>query len=208
MPKIYKTNQVYELLNDSSDSDSQNQPLDGFDDDENETEAYTHSDVDNDTEVRDSRRSGRTTGLGRVRGAAAGRRSNSRGSGGGRGRGRGVLNLESNDDNFFLEADGSKWSREASNNDPFVVRTNTPTLKPSTMNLNSINDFFNFLVNDKIIETICLFTNKNIGTLNLPIADPKNHIKLVTLNEMRGFIGLLILFGLTHKNNKEVNDIW
>jgi hypothetical protein len=46
MPKIYKTNQVYELLNDSSDSDSENQPLDGFDDDENENGFEYNSDED------------------------------------------------------------------------------------------------------------------------------------------------------------------
>ena len=35
-----------------------------------------------------------------------------------------------------------------------------------------------------------------------------NQVKPVNICEIRGFIGLLLLFGVTNKNHMSVNEIW
>ena len=53
-----------------------------------------------------------------------------------------------------------------------------------------------------MIDEIVLFTNKRIESKN------KTSNMFVDAYEVRGFIGLLLLFGVTKKNDVEVNEIW
>lgn len=58
-----------------------------------------------------------------------------------------------------------------------------------------------------MIDKIVKYTNEKINSQsfeenNDPIFKPVNSI------EIRGFIGLLLLFGVTKKNDIEVNEIW
>ena len=75
-------------------------------------------------------------------------------------------------------------------------------LNPCVENCNSILDFFNYFVNGDMIDCIVINTNKKICRLS-----NKKH-DLITPNEIRGFIGLLLFFGYLHKNNVPTNDIW
>ncbi len=64
-------------------------------------------------------------------------------------------------------------------------------LKTGVSDCKTLKDFFNYFINDHMIEIILYGTNKRmIG-----------QVKPVNITEMRGFIGLLLLFGVTKKND-------
>jgi hypothetical protein len=73
----------------------------------------------------------------------------------------------------------------------------------------NLSDFFNFLINDQMIEIIVSSTNTKLATfskdknyLHKLILEPVNSI------EIRAFIGLLLLFGVLKKNDVEIQEIW
>jgi len=73
-----------------------------------------------------------------------------------------------------------------------------PELTPFVENLNTIEEFFNFFIDDQIVTHIVQCTNKRISE------DTKD----VTEVEIRGFIGLLLLFGVTKKHDVELGEIF
>ena len=73
-----------------------------------------------------------------------------------------------------------------------------PELTPFVENLNTIEEFFNFFIDDQIVTNIVQCTNKRIAE------DTKD----VTETEIRGFIGLLLLFGVTKKHDVEISEIF
>ena len=111
-------------------------------------------------------------------------------------------------DGSYLARDGTKWNKKPTNEPVYLHRPNISNLRPAVANLNTITEFFNFIINDQMIDLIFTYTNTNITIKNSKKMDPKKHIKYVTKVEIRAFIGLLILFGLTNKNNNEINEIW
>jgi hypothetical protein len=93
-----------------------------------------------------------------------------------------------------------RWnSKQNKQLDQFIARPEIePSLLPKARTAKSIIDFFNLIFSDELIEKIVFCTNLRISQMSRP----------VTTNEIRSFIGLLILFGVTNKSNVETADIW
>ena len=73
----------------------------------------------------------------------------------------------------------------------------------------NLSDFFNFLINDQMIEIIVSSTNKKLAIYS----KDKNYLHTLNLEpvnsiEIRAFIGLLLLFGVLKKNDVEIQEIW
>jgi hypothetical protein len=83
-----------------------------------------------------------------------------------------------------------------------------PQLTKNVENCETISDFFNFFINDQMIENIVSSTNKKILKHALKIKIKNQYLSPVTKIEIRGFIGLLILFGLLKKHDAEISRIW
>lgn len=64
--------------------------------------------------------------------------------------------------------------------------------------IDTVEGFFNYFFDDQLLRKIVGYTNQRIEV------EEEN----ITINELRGFIGLLIIFGVTKKNDVEINDIW
>ena len=77
-----------------------------------------------------------------------------------------------------------------------------PELKERVANFSTIEDFFNFLFNESIINKLTDYTNKRLLALR------NEKITLISPVEIRGFIGLLLLLGLLKKNDVDVSSIW
>jgi len=73
-----------------------------------------------------------------------------------------------------------------------------PEITNAVENLNTINDFFNYFIDDLIIAMITQYTNRRLDI----------DTKKITENEIRGFIGLLLLFGVTKKHDIEIREIY
>jgi hypothetical protein len=71
-------------------------------------------------------------------------------------------------------------------------------LKQSVAHCVTLKDYFNYFIDEKMIDLIVYATNKKSN----------NQVKPVNICEIRGFIGLLLLFGVTNKNHMSVNEIW
>ena len=75
------------------------------------------------------------------------------------------------------------------------------TLRESAFHLNGIEEFFNCLFSIQMFELIVNYTNMRIVL-------KKIKAEMVSLCEVKAFVGLLILFGLKNINNISVSDIW
>lgn len=69
-------------------------------------------------------------------------------------------------------------------------------LTPYVENLNTIEEFFNFFIDDLIVTMIVQSTNKRLDSQTEPVDEV----------EIRGFIGLLLLLGVTKKHDIEANE--
>ena len=79
--------------------------------------------------------------------------------------------------------------------------------------LNTTAEFFSRIFNDEFHEIIIKFTNKRINSdyLFRPYSRQflsQRSIRLITLNEIKAFVGILILCGIGNRNHAPVNEIW
>ena len=63
--------------------------------------------------------------------------------------------------------------------------------------MNDISDFFDYFFDDDVINLIVTYTNKRLKE------DEKTNAI-----EIRAFIGLMLLFGVTKKNDVDIGEIW
>ena len=102
---------------------------------------------------------------------------------------------------YFSGKDGFEWTTKAPTLNSLpnieIYRNRYGTL-PSAQCFNSISEFFNHFLDDSMLQDIVLFTNKRL-------LDDSPEIHLI---ELRAFIGLLLLFGITKKNDVEIYQIW
>jgi hypothetical protein len=92
-----------------------------------------------------------------------------------------------------------QWFKQPQNYGYIMQKSNLiPTLTPAVQHLSKIVDFFNYFIDDYIVDKIVYCTNKRL----------KKEDKPINLNEIRAFFGLLLLFGVTKKNNIDVGEIW
>ena len=70
--------------------------------------------------------------------------------------------------------------------------------KVETKNLNSMLEFFDHFINEEMVNEILDCTNERLNSEE----------QLITVYELRGFFGLLLLFGVTKKHDIEVSEIW
>ncbi len=73
-----------------------------------------------------------------------------------------------------------------------------PEFTPAVENLNQIIEFFDFFIDERIVSTIVECTNKRLNAAT----------DEVTEIEIKGFIGLLLLFGVTKKHDIEVDEMF
>ena len=64
-----------------------------------------------------------------------------------------------------------------------------PELTSCVENLNTIEEFFDYFIDELIVSMIVQYTNKRLD----------EETKKVDETEIKGFIGLLLLFGVTKK---------
>jgi hypothetical protein len=72
-----------------------------------------------------------------------------------------------------------------------------PDFTPATENLNSINEFFDYFIDEQIVSTVVQCTNERLNE-----DDKVNEI------EIKGYIGLLLLFGVTKKHDIEIDEMF
>ena len=95
-----------------------------------------------------------------------------------------------------------KWSKTSSKvtnfSAPFSIATG---LKDNVSSLYETQDFFTYFLNQELINLIVLYTNtkKIVKKLN---------VEPVLSIEIYGFLGLLLLFGVTKKNSVSKSEIW
>ena len=83
-------------------------------------------------------------------------------------------------------------------------------------NEKSVIFFFKMIITNEMMESIVEYTNLRISLINTSKILNKNYrikfermiSKKITLVEMYGFVGLMILFGLTGKTDVSVEEIW
>lgn len=95
--------------------------------------------------------------------------------------------------------DGTIWSRQELNNSEYQSTSYfEPVLGPSVNSLTTINEFFDFFIDEFIIQSIVDCTNKRLTI----------ETKKITAIELKGYIGLLLLFGATKKHDIEIDEIY
>ena len=84
-----------------------------------------------------------------------------------------------------------------------------PSLTSSVMDCNTLLEFFNFLINNQMVNLIVESTNNKIelyasekSYLN------KKSIKPVSPTEIRAYFGLLLLFGVLKKSRVAISEIF
>jgi hypothetical protein len=102
-----------------------------------------------------------------------------------------------NENQTFVADSGMVWSSEPCFDRDKTVYSST-SIKSSVSNLEKIEQFFEFFINDEMLEIIVHFTNKRLN----------NDADFLSIQELKCYIGLLILFGFLKKNAVDVNDIW
>lgn len=74
-------------------------------------------------------------------------------------------------------------------------------LKESVKECSKLEDFFRFFIDESMVNLIVEYTNLKLFLNNIE-EDPVDSI------EIYGFIGLLLLFGVTKKNDVSIGEIW
>ena len=73
-------------------------------------------------------------------------------------------------------------------------------------------EFFDLLINDKIIDTIIKHTKSRFVLTakekSEKLKKPLTSIKPITYDEIEAFFGLLLLFGVTKKGDIDISEIW
>lgn len=72
-----------------------------------------------------------------------------------------------------------------------------PTLNEPVRDLIDIIDFFNYFFDNDSINLVVNYTNKRL-----------DEEERTTNNELKAFIGLLLMFGVTNKNEIDTAEIW
>ena len=103
------------------------------------------------------------------------------------------------------------WEKEP-NLDSFIPLEKfdqKPSLTSSVMDCNTLLEFFNFLINNQMVNLIVESTNNKIelyarekSYLN------KKSIEPVSPTEIRAYFGLLLLFGVLKKSRVAISEIW
>ena len=93
--------------------------------------------------------------------------------------------------------DGSSWHVDQSYNLYKPHNIFSPYCLPNTIDLKEIVELFEYFMCQEIIDKIVISTNKRM-----------NNSKMLSSIELKAFCGLLLLFGVTKKNDIEVNEIY
>lgn len=97
--------------------------------------------------------------------------------------------------------DETEWNLDSNQVTPIFPEPTPPFPSKFSENTNhfySTEEFFNFFMSEEIISEIVKCTNQRLISTQ----------ELLTNNELRGFFGLLLLFGVTKKNDVDVHEIW
>ena len=84
-----------------------------------------------------------------------------------------------------------------------------PHLTKDVEKCENVSDFFNFFINDEMIDLLVNSTNSKLALYSIDKEYIyKNNLELVNRIEIRGFFGLLLLFGVLQKRNVDIHEIW
>ena len=98
----------------------------------------------------------------------------------------------------MISKDFTEWDKDPSEITSVPLEYFPAELTESTKNLDSLYSFFNHFLDEPILVEILKCTNERFDS----------ECNKLTLNELRGFFGLLLLFGVTKKHDIEVSEIW
>ena len=73
-----------------------------------------------------------------------------------------------------------------------------PQFTQATQELESIMSIFEYFFDDNMYRKIIRYTNQRLNPTE----------ENITIEELKGFVGLLILFGVTNKNDVDADNIW
>jgi hypothetical protein len=108
---------------------------------------------------------------------------------------------DDDDNDIVCGRNGFQWSRKSPHRASFrqqnIVRESLG-LAPPVRDLESVDDFFRYVIDYRLIRDILFNTNKRL---------PHDAMELVE-NEIYAYIGLLLLFGLSKKCDVEIQEIW
>lgn len=108
--------------------------------------------------------------------------------------------MQSDDFQQIISKDGTIWNYEQPEMSSFrknFIRLETGLLEPVS-HLITIIDFFNYFFDDSFVNILINNTNKRL---------PQSESEL-TKDELRAFMGLLLLFGVLKKNFVKIEEIW
>ena len=93
-----------------------------------------------------------------------------------------------------------KWfCKQPKLKETFSCEHHDAKLLPCVSYCETIIDFFNHLIDSNILEKILMYTNKRLLHKNKTF---------IGMSELKAFIGLLIVFGVTNKINEPIEEIW
>jgi len=107
---------------------------------------------------------------------------------------------------FYYAKDGTCFQRDPPTPEPDAPPIKIPPakfnqgpqIKETLKNHDTSLDFFNYFFDNNLIEKIVKYTNERI----------EEDFDKLTVCELRAFIGVLILLGVTKKNDVEISEIW
>ena len=108
-----------------------------------------------------------------------------------------TVNLDEETNTEYISKNGQHWSKsESANKNNYLKNFNiNPGLKPNVVNKENLTDFFMSFINENMINKIVFCTNQRI---KCP----------VNILEIKAYIGLLLIFGVTRKRDVCINEIW
>ena len=84
-----------------------------------------------------------------------------------------------------------------------------PSLTSSVSHCEFISDFFNFFIDDQMVDFIVSSSNSKLALYSKDKSYIyKLNLEPITRIEIRAFFGLLLLFGALKKTNVDINELW
>ena len=84
-----------------------------------------------------------------------------------------------------------------------------PCLSDSVKHCEKLSDFFNYFINDKMVQMIIDSTNSKLALFSIDKEFIyKNYLQPLNSIEIKCYFGLLILFGVLQKRDVDIYEIW
>lgn len=115
---------------------------------------------------------------------------------------------------FFISKNGTKWNKDCSR--PNIrtraenIITNPQGVKGAAKNVQTEYECWNLFITDTMLNDILMYTNNQINTkrISCRVGKEQYHMKDVTIEELKSFLGLVYIAGLNRSNRQNLSDLW